>query len=320
MWMSHGDRVESAAARLPARSARRRTRPSPPSPTRSGASTACSSIPRSRTRRAAASSWRTSCFASAGCRRRWTMAQLRRRGGGAASAQQVGERGPRHLRPVGRRRLVGRGQLLLNAIGDRLTCIFVDNGLLRQGERAGVEALFAGAFKADLHVVDAEARFLTALAGVTDPEQKRKIIGREFIAVFEEEAKRIDGVEFLGAGHALSRRHRERVGHSGPSRDDQEPPQRRRPARAHEAQARRAAARALQGRSARARRRARPAARTCCGASRSPGPGLAVRMLGEVTKRALRRAARGRRHHRRGDPRRRPVRVDLAVLRRAPCR
>ncbi|HEY1584759.1 MAG TPA: glutamine-hydrolyzing GMP synthase, partial [Polyangia bacterium] len=91
-------------------------------------------------------------------------------------------------------------KLLLNAIGERLTCIFVDNGLLRQGERAGVEALFAGAFKADLHVVDGEARFLKALAGVTDPEQKRKIIGREFIAVFEEEAKRIDGVEFLGQG------------------------------------------------------------------------------------------------------------------------
>jgi GMP synthase (glutamine-hydrolysing) len=91
-------------------------------------------------------------------------------------------------------------KLLLNAIGERLTCIFVDNGLLRQGERAGVEALFAGAFKADLHVVDAEARFLTKLAGVTDPEQKRKIIGREFIAVFEEEARRIEGVEFLGQG------------------------------------------------------------------------------------------------------------------------
>src|SRR5205823_10149700 len=83
-------------------------------------------------------------------------------------------------------------KLLLNAIGERLTCIFVDNGLLRQGERAGVESLFAGAFKADLHVVDAEARFLKALAGVSDPEQKRKIIGREFIAVFEEEARAIN--------------------------------------------------------------------------------------------------------------------------------
>jgi len=91
-------------------------------------------------------------------------------------------------------------KLILNAVGERLTCIFVDNGLLRKGERAGVEALFAGAFHADLHVVDAEARFLGKLAGVTDPEQKRKIIGREFIAVFEEEAKGIPGVEFLAQG------------------------------------------------------------------------------------------------------------------------
>jgi GMP synthase (glutamine-hydrolysing) len=91
-------------------------------------------------------------------------------------------------------------KLILNAVGNRLTCIFVDNGLLRQGERAGVETLFAGAFHADLHVIDAEARFLDKLKGVTDPEQKRKIIGREFIAVFEEEAKRIAGVEFLAQG------------------------------------------------------------------------------------------------------------------------
>ena len=91
-------------------------------------------------------------------------------------------------------------KLILNAVGNRLTCIFVDNGLLRQGERAGVEALFAGAFHADLHVVDAEQRFLEKLKGVTDPEQKRKIIGREFIAVFEEESKRISGVEFLAQG------------------------------------------------------------------------------------------------------------------------
>jgi GMP synthase (glutamine-hydrolysing) len=91
-------------------------------------------------------------------------------------------------------------KLILNAVGERLTCIFVDNGLLRSGERAGVEALFAGAFHADLHVVDAEARFLEKLSGVTDPEQKRKIIGREFIAVFEEEAKRLPGVAFLAQG------------------------------------------------------------------------------------------------------------------------
>ncbi|HEX9103976.1 MAG TPA: glutamine-hydrolyzing GMP synthase, partial [Polyangia bacterium] len=125
----------------------------------------------------------------------WTMANF------AEEAEvhirkQVGERGRVILGLSGGVDSSVAAKLLLNAIGERLTCIFVDNGLLRQGERAGVESLFAGAFKADLHVVDAEARFLDKLAGVTDPEEKRKRIGREFIAVFEEEAKRIDGVEF----------------------------------------------------------------------------------------------------------------------------
>jgi GMP synthase (glutamine-hydrolysing) len=88
--------------------------------------------------------------------------------------------------------------LLHRAIGDRLTCIFVDNGLLRRGEREQVAAIFRDHFKVDLHVVDAEQRFLTALAEVTDPESKRKIIGREFIAVFEDEARQIAGAGFLG--------------------------------------------------------------------------------------------------------------------------
>jgi GMP synthase (glutamine-hydrolysing) len=83
--------------------------------------------------------------------------------------------------------------LVLRAIGDRLTCIFVDTGLQRAGEARQVESLFRDAFKADLRVVDATDRFMRGLAGVTDPEQKRKFIGREFIAVFEEEAKRVAG-------------------------------------------------------------------------------------------------------------------------------
>src|SRR5213075_2327937 len=87
--------------------------------------------------------------------------------------------------------------LVHRAVGDRLTCIFVDNGLLRAGEAAQVEALFRGAFKINLVVVDAVERFLGALAGVADPEQKRKIIGREFIVVFEEEARRLGGADFL---------------------------------------------------------------------------------------------------------------------------
>jgi GMP synthase (glutamine-hydrolysing) len=90
--------------------------------------------------------------------------------------------------------------LIHKAIGDRLTCIFVDNGLLRKGEREYVAAIFRDHFHVDLRVIDAEQRFLGKLAETTDPEQKRKIIGYEFIAVFEEEAKKIQGATFLAQG------------------------------------------------------------------------------------------------------------------------
>jgi GMP synthase (glutamine-hydrolysing) len=90
--------------------------------------------------------------------------------------------------------------LLHRAIGDRLTCIFVDNGLLRTAERAYVASIFRDHFKVDLRVIDAEARFLAALDGVTDPEHKRKVIGYEFIAVFEEQAKAIEHAKFLAQG------------------------------------------------------------------------------------------------------------------------
>jgi GMP synthase (glutamine-hydrolysing) len=90
--------------------------------------------------------------------------------------------------------------LIHRAIGDRLTCIFVDNGVLRRGEREGVAAMFRDHFKVDLRVVDAVDRFLDALAGVTDPEKKRKIIGAEFIAVFDDESKTIENARFLAQG------------------------------------------------------------------------------------------------------------------------
>src|SRR5262249_25660227 len=77
---------------------------------------------------------------------------------------------------------------------------FVDNGLLRAGERENVASVFRGQFAVDLRVIDAEERFLRVLAGVTDPERKRKIIGNEFIAVFEEEAKKIGAVDWLAQG------------------------------------------------------------------------------------------------------------------------
>ena len=90
--------------------------------------------------------------------------------------------------------------LIHEAIGEQLTCVFVDHGLLRLGERGQVESLFRDHYNIPLVVVDAEARFMMGLAGVTDPEAKRKFIGGEFIAVFEEEAKKIGGADFLAQG------------------------------------------------------------------------------------------------------------------------
>jgi GMP synthase (glutamine-hydrolysing) len=90
--------------------------------------------------------------------------------------------------------------LLHRAIGDHLHCVLVENGLLRLGEREQVEGLFRDQFGMDLRVAEAETRFLEALAGVEDPEQKRKIIGRVFIEVFEEAARSLGDVDFLAQG------------------------------------------------------------------------------------------------------------------------
>jgi GMP synthase (glutamine-hydrolysing) len=90
--------------------------------------------------------------------------------------------------------------LIHRAIGDQLTCVFVNNGLLRNGEAEKVVNLFTKHFKINLKYVDATDRFLDKLAGVTDPEQKRKIIGNEFIYLFEEEAKKLGKVDYLAQG------------------------------------------------------------------------------------------------------------------------
>jgi GMP synthase (glutamine-hydrolysing) len=90
--------------------------------------------------------------------------------------------------------------LVHRAIGDQLTCIFVDNGLLRAGEREEVERLFEGLLHVNLVTVRAEERFLSALAGVVDPERKRRIIGHVFIEVFEAEAQRLGQVDYLVQG------------------------------------------------------------------------------------------------------------------------
>ena len=90
--------------------------------------------------------------------------------------------------------------LLIKAVGKQLTCVHVNHGLLRKGEPEQVVQVFRNEMDANLIYVDAVDRFLDKLAGVSDPEQKRKIIGGEFIRVFDEEARKLEGISFLGQG------------------------------------------------------------------------------------------------------------------------
>ena len=90
--------------------------------------------------------------------------------------------------------------LLAKALGTRVVCVFVDTGLLRAGERASVVEAFGSRTSAELRVIDASQRFLNALKGVIDPQEKRRRIGHEFIEVFRDEAKSIPGARFLAQG------------------------------------------------------------------------------------------------------------------------
>jgi len=94
--------------------------------------------------------------------------------------------------------------LVHQAIGDRLVCVFVDHGLMRKNEGEQVVATFRDHFHVPLIAVDAQGRYLQKLAGVTDPERKRKIIGNEFIRIFEEEADKLEGIKFLVQGTLYS--------------------------------------------------------------------------------------------------------------------
>jgi GMP synthase (glutamine-hydrolysing) len=138
---------------------------------------------------------------AAGCRRTWTMVNI------------VDEQVSRIREQVGTGRVICglsggvdsavAAALVQRAVGDQLTCVFVDHGLLRKGEAEQVEQDFVAATGVDLHVVDAAKTFLDALAGLTDPEAKRKAIGREFIRAFEAAAREISAeepVDFLVQG------------------------------------------------------------------------------------------------------------------------
>jgi GMP synthase (glutamine-hydrolysing) len=142
----------------------------------------------------------------AGCRPTWTMANVIEEQVAAVRAQVGDKRAVCGL--SGGVDSAVAAALVQRAIGDQLTCVFVDHGLLRQGEAEQVERDFVAATGVDLKVVDAQARFLDALAGVTDPEDKRKVIGREFIRIFEQAAREViaaagehgEQVEFLVQG------------------------------------------------------------------------------------------------------------------------
>ncbi|HEY0934215.1 MAG TPA: glutamine-hydrolyzing GMP synthase, partial [Trebonia sp.] len=143
---------------------------------------------------------------AAGCRLTWTMVNIVEEQTGRIR-EQVGD-GRAICGLSGGVDSAVAAALVQRAIGDRLTCVFVDHGLLRKGEAEQVEQDFVAATGVNLHVVDASAEFLAALAGVTDPEDKRKVIGREFIRAFERAAREItaaagehgEATEFLVQG------------------------------------------------------------------------------------------------------------------------
>ena len=197
VWASHGDFVDVGAARLHRdrdqrqRADRRRWR------TRSGGSTRCCSIRKSRTPIAAPRSCATSrsTSAAAPATGRWRRSSRRAVG----EDPRAGRRRTRGLRPDRRRRFDRRGAA--DPPGDRrsLTCIFVDNGLLRLDEAAQIRTRFER-LQLPLVFVDASTLFLDALAGVTDPEKKRKIIGATSSTCSRREAKKLGAFDFLAQG------------------------------------------------------------------------------------------------------------------------
>jgi GMP synthase (glutamine-hydrolysing) len=219
----------------------------------------------------------------AGCQGDWTMAAF------------VEEAVERIRRQVGSGRVIA-GQsggvdstvasaLVHRAVGDQLTCIFVDHGLLRQGERQEVEAAFRDALGIPLVTVDASERFLRALAGVTDPERKRRIIGHLFIEVFEEEARRHGRAQFLVQG-TLYPDVIESVSVRGPSATIKSHhnvgglPERMKLALVEPL-------RELFKDEVRAAGRELGLPESVIGRHPFPGPGLAIRILGEVTRERL---------------------------------
>ena len=216
----------------------------------------------------------------AGCRGEWTMAAFREHAIAAIRARVGFERVICGL--SGGVDSSVAAVLLHEAIGDQLTCIFVDTGLLRAGEAQEVEALFRGHYNIPLVCRDAGALFLARLAGVTDPEAKRKIIGATFIDVFEEEAAKIGGARFLAQGTLYPDVIESVSVHGGPSATIKSHhnvgglPERMNLALVEPL-------RELFKDEVRALGRTLGLPETLVGRHPFPGPGLAVRILGELT-------------------------------------
>ena len=209
--------------------------------------------------------------------------------------------------------------LLHEAIGDQLTCVFVDHGLLRLGEAEQVVALFHESYNIPLVHVEAGARFLKALKGVSDPEEKRKTIGKLFIDVFEAEAKKIGKVEFLAQGTLYPDVIESVSFTGGPSVTIKSHhnvgglPERMKLKLVEPL-------RELFKDEVRALGRELGLPDAFVGRHPFPGPGLAIRVPGRGHEEKARHLAARRRDLSRGNPPRRPLRQNLAGLRRAPAR
>ncbi|MFZ0887750.1 MAG: glutamine-hydrolyzing GMP synthase [Candidatus Binataceae bacterium] len=198
VWMSHGDRIESIPAALTP-IAHTRNSPYAAVRTRDGRLRGIQFHPEVVHTPSGAQILRNFVIRICGEPGEWTMASF-----AETKSAEIRARVGAHDRVLmglsGGVDSAVAAALIHRAVGDRLKCVFVDTGLLRAGERRRMEEIFAHQFGLDLKVVDASGLFLERLAGVLDPEQKRRIIGRTFIEVFEDEAKAIGGVRFLGQG------------------------------------------------------------------------------------------------------------------------